>query len=244
MHVEEYGRGKRVFLAFHGWGGDHREFAPVAARRPPDARVLSVDLPGYGKSPKPASWDLAELVAEVAALLEERDLRDVTLAGYCSGAVIALLAAERDASRLRRLVLIDPFAYVPWYFRIFLAGEFGRRAYRASFASPAGRRITNWVLRRRQDRNADFMGAFGRVDHEVTLRYMELFGRVGPIARFGRLHLPIDLVCGGRTFGAVRDSVRLYAALWPHARLHRLPGEGHLMMVRGAAAVAGILFGA
>ena len=62
MFVEQYGNGPRTFLAFHGWGGDHREFAPLAARLPDDVRLLSVDLPGYGQSPKPPRWDMAEIV--------------------------------------------------------------------------------------------------------------------------------------------------------------------------------------
>ena len=59
MHVEQYGVGRRTFVAIHGWGGDHREFAPLAARLPEDVRLLSVDLPGYGNSPKPARASLA-----------------------------------------------------------------------------------------------------------------------------------------------------------------------------------------
>ena len=242
MHIEAYGRGERTFLAIHGWGGDHREFAPLAARLPGDARLLSVDLPGYGRSPKPPRWDLAEIVTQIVGEADARGLVGATLVGFCSGAVIALLAARQAPALAARIVMIDPFAFVPWYFRIFTAGEFGRRAYRTAFASPLGRQITTWVLRRRQSTDDDFMGAFGRVDHETTQEWLRILNRVGPVAQFRGLAMPIDIAHGERTFAAVRASVREYAALWPQARVHQLHNVGHLTLVRGARQLATIVF--
>jgi pimeloyl-ACP methyl ester carboxylesterase len=244
MYVEQYGSGSRTFLAFHGWGGDHRDFAPLAARLPDDARLFSTDLPGYGQSPRPAAWDMPTIIREVTTDMDRRGLRDVTLIGFCSGAVIALLVAQERPTMISRIVMIDPFAFVPWYFRIFLAGEFGRRAYRTTFESPFGRRVATWVLRRKQSTDDDFMGAFGRVDHEATRRWLELFHRVGSPAQFSGLSMPIDIAHGERTFAAVRESVRQYCAIWPHARAFELRNVGHLPLVRGARRLRGIVFGA
>lgn len=243
MYVEQYGHGRRTFLAFHGWGGDHREFAPLAARLPDDARLLSVDLPGYGRSAKPLRWEMDLIVSEIIRAMEERGLNEATLIGFCSGAVMALLAARQQPGRVARIVMIDPFAFVPWYFAIFLAGAFGRRAYRAAFASPFGRRITTWILRRRQSTDDDFMGAFGRVDHETTQRWLDLLHRVGRAGQFAALSMPIDIAYGERTFRAVRESVREYRAVWPHARVVELRNVGHLPLVRGAGQLAALVFG-
>jgi pimeloyl-ACP methyl ester carboxylesterase len=242
MYVEQYGNGPRTFLAFHGWGGDHREFAPLAAKLPGDARLFSADLPGYGESPKPPHWDMKEIVREIVGAMDERRLNPVTLIGFCSGAVIALLVAQQVPERVERIVMIDPFAFVPWYFRIFLAGEFGRRAYRTAFASPLGRRITTWVLRRRQATDDDFMGAFGRVDHEITQRWLELLHRVGSVDQFAGLSMPVDIAHGERTFAAVRESAREYRRMLPQIRIHELRHAGHLPLVRAAKQLAGIIF--
>ena len=243
MFVEQYGNGPRTFLAFHGWGGDHREFAPLAARLPDDVRLLSVDLPGYGQSPKPPRWDMAEIVREIVRDMDERDLNDVTLVGFCSGAVMALLVAQQIPSRVARIVMIDPFAFLPWYFRIFVAGEFGRRAYRTTFASPFGRKITTWILRRKQSTDDDFMGAFGRVDHGTTQEWLGLFHRVGPANQFAGLSMPVDIAHGERTFAAVRESVREYCAIWPRARIFEIRRAGHLPLVRGVKQLVQIVFG-
>lgn len=242
MYVEPYGDGPRTFLAFHGWGGDHREFAPLAARLPEGVRLLSADLPGYGQSPKPPRWEMAEIVHEIVREMDARGLADVTLTGFCSGAVIALLTAVRVPARVARIVMIDPFAFLPWYFRIFVAGEFGRMAYRTTFASTLGRRITTWILRRRQSTDDDFMGAFARADHETTRRWLQLLHGVGGIDQFAGLRMPIDIAHGESTFAAVRESVRLYCTLWPHARTFVLRHVGHLPMVRGAKQLARVLF--
>ncbi|UCF95298.1 MAG: alpha/beta fold hydrolase, partial [Desulfobacterales bacterium] len=160
MFVKRYGSGPRTFLCLHGWGGDHREFVPVTVRMPADVCVLSVDLPGYGKSPKPTRWSLAAIVDEVCAAPEIQGAELITLVGFCSGAIFALLVAARDPARVRRVVMIDPFAFIPWYFRIFLAGKLGRRAYHTTFQTRMGRAITDWVFKRMQVTDADFTRAF------------------------------------------------------------------------------------
>ncbi len=243
MHLEPYGNGSRTFLAFHGWGGDHREFAPLAARLPPDVLLLSADLPGYGRSPKPPRWEMGTILDEILGEIRARELRDVTLVGFCSGAVIALLLAQRVPDRVRRIVMIEPFAFLPWYFRLFVAGAFGRHAYRTTFASPLGRRITTWVLRRRQSTDDDFMGAFGRIDHETTQEWLALFHRVGRAGQFAGLTMPIDIASGENTFAAVRESIREYQAIFPQARMHGLRHVGHLPLVRGARQLVPIVFG-
>ena len=242
MYVEQYGDGPEIYLAFHGWGGDHREFAPLAARLSPEAALHSVDLPGYGRSPRPREESLTAVANEVREYASGLG-QSITLIGFCSGAVIAMMVARAEPARYKRMVLIDPFAYLPWYFRIFTAGEFGRRAYQTTFASAVGRRLTNWILRKKQTQDADFMAAFSRVDHAVTHRYLEWFARFGSLEPYRVLSLPIDIAVGEHTFAAVRKSVCDFCALWPHARTQPLRHVGHLPMVKGAGQLAELIFG-
>ncbi|MCE5228555.1 alpha/beta hydrolase [bacterium] len=242
MFVKQYGSGDRLFLCLHGWGGDHREFAPLASRLPEGACLLSVDLPGYGQSPRPAEWTMDSIVSGLRGELDRRSDQPWTLVGFCSGAILALLIATQAPERVRRVVLIDPFAFVPWYFRIFLAGEFGRRAYHTTFQTHAGRALTDWVLKRFQTADADFTRSFVNLDHEVTLRYLELLGTV-EIQQFRGLSMAIDIIHGKHTFRAVRRSVGIYRKLWPHSQVRILPGVGHLPMIKGARQLAAIIFG-
>ncbi|HEX9917834.1 MAG TPA: alpha/beta fold hydrolase, partial [Pyrinomonadaceae bacterium] len=153
MYVKRYGAGEREFyFGLHGWSGDHRTFAPLAAHIPAGASLYSADLPGCGRSLAPPTLTLETVTREIVeAVLDAVPPRaPVTLIGNCSGAILGLLVAERIKARVGRLVLIDPFAYWPWYFRVFVARSFGRYAYRSTFANPLGRWLTNQSLRNRR----------------------------------------------------------------------------------------------
>ena len=90
-------------------------------------RVIAVDLKGFGQSDKPfdgrySVFDQAELLAQ---LIEDKDLRDLTLVGHSFGGGVALLLAleanQRLDGRITRLVLLDSIAYpqnIPVFFRL------------------------------------------------------------------------------------------------------------------------------
>ncbi len=240
LYVHRYTEGSRVFLGIHGWGGDHREFAPLAARAPSDARLLSVDLPGYGRSPLPADWTLRGVGATLGATLAGEG--GGTIIGFCSGAILALLAAQARPEAIRRIVMIDPFGYVPFYFRLFTWGALGRFFYRWAFVGAVGRAVVNRTLRRRQRAEADFTAAFERVNHDVTLEYLRRFARLGRLEQFANLRAPMAIAYGEHTFRAVRRSVERMRRLWPTARAECLAGVGHLPMARGADALRRLVF--
>ena len=251
MYVERYGAGGReVYFGLHGWSGDHRTFAPLAAHVPAPASLYSADLPGCGQSPAPPALTIetvtGEIVEAVHAALDTATTprAQVTLIGNCSGAILGLLAAERIKARVSRLVLVDPFAYWPWYFRVFVAGNFGRHAYRTTFANPLGRWLTNQSLRGRRTASTDLTHSFGRIDHDVAQRYLALLAEVGGVERFESLgDVPVDIVYGERTFGAVKKSVGMWQGVWPGARAHVLRGAGHLPIIEATAQLAGVIFG-
>src|SRR5215468_8159491 len=236
MHVECYGSGSRVYFGLHGWGGDHATFAPLTRYLPAGAALYSADLPGYGRSPAPRSWELAAITDEIADAIAGVD-SPVTVIGNCSGAVFALLAAER-------LILIDPFAYLPWYFKIFLNKRIGRYAYYSTFANPVGRWLTNLSLSKHRTADTNLTESFVSVSHDVAYRYLALMGELDDIARFSQLRLPVDLIYGARTFGAVKESIALWRGVWPQARRHELAGAGHLPIQEATEQLSEIVFGA
>jgi pimeloyl-ACP methyl ester carboxylesterase len=241
MYIEQHGEGTDCFLGLHGWGGTGRDFLPLVRCLPRDAKFVSMDLPGYGKSPPPAAWDEETIAGALSEVVRAVGVEKLTVVGYCSGAALGLLLAEREQRRIERLVMIDPFAFVPWYFRIFLAGEFGRRAYRFTFMSRLGRRLTSRALQWRQKTDDDFTAAFEKVDGEAALRWLSFLNRIGPASRFAGLRLKVDIVYGSNTFKAVRGSVREFRAVFPAARVVELADVGHLIMVRAARDLADIL---
>ena len=248
MYVKRYGTGEKIYFGLHGWSGDHRTFAPLAARMPASASLYSADLPGCGLSPALSDLTLDSITDEIvkAVLAATPPGKQVTVIGNCSGAILGLLAAGQIEERIRRLVLIDPFAYWPWYFRVFVTksfGSFGRYAYRTTFANPFGRWLTNQSLRAHRTAETDLTNSFGDIDHDVAQRYLALLAEVGGIERFANLRrVPIEIVYGERTFGAVKKSVAMWQKIWPQARARVLAGAGHLPILEATEALSRIVF--
>ncbi len=93
-----------VFL--HGAGMDHTVWALQTRYFAFHGRsVLSVDLPGHGRSGGTALESIAALADWVAALIEAAGLKDAALVGHSMGALVALEAAARHPARVRALAL-------------------------------------------------------------------------------------------------------------------------------------------
>ncbi len=242
MHVEQYGHGPRIYLAIHGWGGTHRDFLPITHRIPPDITLFSVDLPGCGRSPPPDDWTPDYITNCLCSLMAANHATRYTLIGFCSGAAFAMHLARFDPDHVERLIMIDPFDGIPWYFRLFLIPVIGRSCYRMAFGGETGRGMVNRILQRRQGGKEDFTEAFVDLDTDTALRYLRLFNHFGDADTYRELALPVDLVYGEKTFAAVRAAVERYRTLWPGSRVHEMPGANHLPLVVHAPRIAGILF--
>lgn len=243
MYVERFGQGAASYFALHGWGGDRRTFAPLAPFVPAGASLYAADLPGCGRSPAPREWTPSAVVTEIVEAVRANVPGRVELVGNCGGAVFALLAAQALGGRVARVVMIDPFAFVPRYFRLFNAGEFGRHAYHATFANPLGRWLTNKSLRGRRAAAGDLTASFAETDHEAARRYLALYEEAGTVERFRGFGAPVEIVHGAKTFGAVRKSLALWAGVLPRARVHELAGAGHQPIAEAAERTARIIFG-
>lgn len=206
--------------------------------------IVSPDLPGYGQSPLPREWSLEGLAKELAGEIEKLDA-PVTLIGNCSGALLGLSAMElrpRLVERINRMVMIDPFAYLPMYFKLFVTPPFGKYAYLSTFANPVGRWIANLSLKSHRTEETDLTGSFRRVDHGVSYRYLELLAGIDGIQRWAGIDKPVEIVCGERSFGAIKKSVGMWKAIWPQARAFELAGAGHLPILEATEALSRIVF--
>jgi pimeloyl-ACP methyl ester carboxylesterase len=126
LYYSEEGKGPPLLL-IHGFGASTFTWRFVAPELAKDHRVIAVDLKGFGQSDKPfdgrySVYDQAELLAQ---LIEDKDLRDLTLVGHSFGGGVALLLAleanQRLDGRITRLVLLDSIAYpqnIPVFFRL------------------------------------------------------------------------------------------------------------------------------
>ena len=75
--------------------------------------VFALDLPGMGYSEivAGASYEEPAMRSAVKRLIEQLDLRDVTLLGESMGAVLALTTAADLPERVRRVIAVNPYDY-------------------------------------------------------------------------------------------------------------------------------------
>lgn len=110
LFVQDWGNGKPVLL-LTAWTFDASTWgSQIAALDAKGFRCVAPDRRGHGRSEMPSSgYDLDTLTDDVAAVIEARDLRDVTLVGFSMGTVEAVnYLARYGSDRIARLVLVAP----------------------------------------------------------------------------------------------------------------------------------------
>ncbi|MCX5065592.1 alpha/beta hydrolase [Micromonospora lupini] len=103
-------------VLLHGLTFDRRQWDPVRSELAviePTRRVLAVDLPGHGDSPRRDSYRMAEVAAVVHGQVTAAGLADPVVVGHSVGAVVATAYAARYPVRgvvnLDQILLPGPF---------------------------------------------------------------------------------------------------------------------------------------
>lgn len=117
LAYEEQGNGD-VVLLLHGFAESRFTWRYLTKELAQQYRVISVDLKGFGQSPKPRDgrYSIYDQAMAVKTFIEQHQLRRVTLIGHSMGGSVALaLALMADEQRLPwqidRLVLLGAAAY-------------------------------------------------------------------------------------------------------------------------------------
>src|SRR5215208_4257451 len=106
IHLEDSGLGAPI-VAVHGLGGGAWFFRGLARRLADDYRVISLDLPGTGRSEAPAGRvSMAAWVADIEDVVLHRAGEPVVLLGHSLGTIIALHAAAAWPGSIRASVFV------------------------------------------------------------------------------------------------------------------------------------------
>lgn len=100
-----------VLLLIHGLGCSLRYWACVFdAREFANYRILALDLPGFGMSDKPDSYDykLSSQADLALAFVDALQVQQFLLVGHSMGGAIAILLALKYPDRVKHLVVIEP----------------------------------------------------------------------------------------------------------------------------------------
>jgi len=112
LFYRDWGVGVPIVFC-HPWGLNSDIFEyQLTALSEQGLRCVAYDRRGHGRSDDPGyGYDLDQLAADLAIVIEELDLSDVTLVGYSMGSAEAVRYVSRyGADRISRILLTSPLS--------------------------------------------------------------------------------------------------------------------------------------
>jgi pimeloyl-ACP methyl ester carboxylesterase len=242
LSLEMAGEGEPLVL-LHGLATDRHIWDCVVPGLAQGRRVVSVDLPGFGRSaPVGAGFELEPVAERIARGLAARGVRGpFDLVGHSLGAGVALTLAAERARAVRRLVLVAPAGLDPLpqpASLLLAAGADAMLALRRSLVPLAdldwGRRL---LLALAAADGATIPPSLARqmINASATAR------RTAPALQtitasdlrplLTRARAPLGVIWGEADRAVPARQAGTITALRPDARLELLAGAGHVPMI-------------
>lgn len=218
--------GAPTYVLIHGIGMGRSIFADLAlhlTHRAP-ARIIAIDLPGYGEAPEPTRVLTMERTADlIAAYLRSRAVERAVIVGHSMGTQVAVEVAARHPEVVERVVLIAPTV--------------DRRERTAALQ----------VLRLAQDLAVEsprviVMGAreYLRAGPHLRAKFRAMLIH-RPETTYPRVLAPTLVLRGENDYVCSPAWCRFVTASLHDGRLAEVPGHGHETMIRDAAPAAALI---
>jgi 3-oxoadipate enol-lactonase len=231
LHCDVRGSGAPLVL-LHGLGGSGRDWERLADRLGSAHRLIAVDLPGHGRSPRPPGSLSIDLMAEaVAASLERLGVPAAHVVGLSLGGCVGLALALRAPGRVRTLTLVNAFA------RLRPAGPraVARLLVRLGLVIAAPMPVlAAWVARDlfpepgQRDLYRQAVASLARTPRRSYLACMRALAGFDVRARLAEVACPVLVVAGEGDRTVPRAAQAELAARLPDARLVVVPGSRHV----------------
>lgn len=234
-----------VVMLVHGAGMDHSVWAlQDRALAHAGKAVLSLDLPGHGRSEGSALTSIPALADWLASLLDALGVAQAAVAGHSMGALTALAFAARHPGRARAIALLGAAASMP-------VNEDLRNAAVVTPAKAAAM-IVNWGFSAEAALGGSATPGLWLTGGATSLLAAARPGVLaadlnacndyldGP-ADAALLRCPALVIAGERDRMSPAKAGRELAALVPHGRVEVLPGAGHMVMTERPDAVLDLL---
>ena len=103
-------KGDTTLLFIHGWAIDQTYWTNQVTFFSKKYRVVTLDLPGFGKSGKNrSSWTVEDYGKDLSAVLNRLDLKNVVLIGHSMSGAIAVETALTNPGRVIGVIGVDNF---------------------------------------------------------------------------------------------------------------------------------------
>jgi pimeloyl-ACP methyl ester carboxylesterase len=246
LHYLQWGSGKKLLLALHGYSNHAGMFAPMAEWLKDKYTIVSLDMPYHGKSEwgTELPWTKAELLATVKALMAAKGVDTISLTGFSLGGRVCLMLAELMPQHIERMTLIAPDGLVPNRFYQFVTGNAaGKRIFSHFLTKPEGyMRVIAWLQERHIVPAAKRKLVEQYVTHEQSRAFLR---KVWPNLRLlvpdqqkvrkhiAEYHIATHLFMGKYDRVIPLEHAQAFAAGEPFIKVHILD-KGHRVMDDGS----------
>lgn len=236
MYYSVYEGGKSELapvVLIHGAGGSHLTW-PAEIRRLAGQRVITLDLPGHGKSRGAAQQSIPAYADQVHNLLAQLGLPEAVLVGHSLGGAVALTIALKYPRKVAGLGLIATGAYMGVDGELLqelsnpVTASCGLRKLEALAFSPyAEPSLVGQVMRGLRDVRPSLLLADWLACSNFDLRDM-----------VGRIQAPAWVACGTDDRITPLAYAHFLANTLPAAELQVFSRAGHMLIQEQASAVA------
>jgi esterase len=122
LHCREFGQGFPLII-LHGLFGSSDNWQSIAKILSSNFRVILPDLRNHGLSAHSVDWTYLDMAKDIIELCEEKELKQIFLAGHSMGGKTAILVAGMRPDLVKKLIILDigPGYYPPHHQKIFEA---------------------------------------------------------------------------------------------------------------------------
>ena len=239
IHVAQQGSGELALVFLHYYGGSSRTWDAVAAQLAHRYRIVATDHRGWGRSDAPADgYRIADLAADAEGVIAALGLQRYVLVGHSMGGKVAQLVASRRPHGLEGLILVAPSPPSPMLLsaeqRAMLVGAYQTRES-VEFVIDHVLTAQPLTAARRAQVIEDSLRAAPQAKHA----WPNVAMAENIATEVAAIEVPTLVISGEHD--QVDRVATLQAELLPRipqAKLHILPGVGHLSPLEDPKAVA------
>lgn len=239
LHYTCAGHGRDILL-IHGWASSARMWERLVHDLCGEARCWSVDLYGFGASPRPPLDDLPTIERHTTLLLDFCDrhgIRPAVIVGHSMGGMLALKLALARPAWVERLVLLAPVVTgrfgSPVELNRLVNSEWGNFVLARS--RPFWRLTQNILVPLFRSIESHMGGAgaerrktdFRRAHWHAAAYAVDSIARENLGPHLAKIHQPTLVIAGQRDLTVPPREARLTAAGLPNAQLLELPRVAH-----------------
>ena len=217
--------GKPV-LILHGWGCNHTTVGSIANALSDKMRVISVDLPGHGKSQEPnvvfGTDDFADIILK---LIDSLQLKQPSLIGHSfGGRTIIAMASKSPKEKFNKIVLVDSAGITPkrslkYYYKVYSYKALKKIAL-TLLGEDKGKEFIEKSLKKRG--SSDYQASSPKMRAIMSKCINEDLRK-----RFPDIHQPTLLIWGENDSATPLSDAKIMEKFIPDAGLVAFPDCGH-----------------